>query len=151
KYHHRNTPNLNQLFVWDVKTREKVLEVVKQMSHAAMDFSPDGRQFALGHQDGSIWLYDLEGDKGKRRLGTGAPNHSLRYSADGSRLALSSLETPEVRICNTADGDALHVLKHGAAVRGLSWLDDATLLACACKDFQVYVWNMRSTPRIQAL
>jgi serine/threonine-protein kinase len=56
-------------------------------------FSPDGRQLAVGVDDGknvNVWVYDLSGTSSIRQLTLGGKNRFPVWSADGARIAFQS-------------------------------------------------------------
>jgi WD40 repeat protein len=77
-----------QLFFWDCKSPEATEVAVDGAGGNDLAYSPDGRLFALGHEDGSVSLHDRE--KGQERgrydwkLGRVA---CLAFAADGMTAA----------------------------------------------------------------
>ena len=106
-------------------------------------FSPDGREIAVGCDDGvHIWATN-----GVARLtipGITSGVWSVTYSPDGRLLATSSRDGA-VRIWDAETGKLSGLpLKHPSVVRVLSFSPDSKLLATGCADRYVRVWEVET-------
>ncbi len=73
-------------------------------------FSPDGENFALGLEDGIVWIYQTDSLKHIKTLtGPGKYCNAIAYSPDGSLLATASVESG-VRVWNTTDWSVRYTL-----------------------------------------
>ncbi|MBI3865187.1 MAG: protein kinase, partial [Planctomycetia bacterium] len=141
KHHQPGDEAASRVQVWNLETGQLVLRPAETMHHSACDFSPDGRQLALGTTGGEIVLYDLSTGEITRRL-TGKPlAHTLRFHPTQPWLAISSLPSAVVEVCAIDGGAVLFSLPHPAGVRGVAWRGDGRFLAAACANYHVYVWN----------
>jgi WD40 repeat protein len=133
-----------QLEVWDLERRRAVVEVAGGVVDEAMDFRPDSRALAVGREDGAISLYELPSGKELRRLEGGPRALGLAFHPGGYQLAVCC-GRPEaaVVIRDVQTGRPVGApLAHPAEVAGLAWRDDGRLLATACGDGRVHVWDM---------
>jgi hypothetical protein len=65
-----------------------------QRSYETPRFSPNGRQLAVGIDDGrdpNIWVYDLSGNSLIRQLTLGGKNRFPVWTPDGARIAFQSI------------------------------------------------------------
>src|SRR6185369_13766734 len=121
------------LRVWDLITKQAVVRLLGGVHHYAMDFTPDGKQIAVGQKDGAIVFYDLPTGIEARRWNAVAMPHSLAFHPSGKKLAISSLEGKAVEVRDVATGDLVgHPIHQPAGIRGLAWRPDGNLLAMAC-------------------
>src|SRR5262249_31086127 len=108
---------------------------------ATVGFSPDGRQLAIGQDDGTIVFCELATGKEARRL-RGLPNpYRLVFHPDGSKFAVASLTSRAVVVYDAATGQVKEKLAdHPAGVRDLAWHPLGHLLATASGD-DAYLWD----------
>jgi WD40 repeat protein/Tfp pilus assembly protein PilF len=111
--------------------------------HSAV-FSPDGRRFVLAHDDGEILQYDPANGQLLRRWRGPEPvgPRDLAWSPDGDRIAITSGGTgePVCWILEARTGRVLRTIRlprHGE----LAWSPDGTMLATACDDRKIYIWE----------
>jgi len=151
-------PSTSPLVVWNWDTEEKLFEAAQAGSAEAIDFSVKGRRLAVGSPNGRVRIYSLprgellndlepQRDSGQR----GAPQ-TVRFSPSGEWLATWGQGDQFVEIWSLAVTQRLARLLHTDVVNGLSWHPQGHLLATACKDSHVYMWqtndfdNPRSIP-----
>src|SRR5205823_2619355 len=102
-------------------------------------FSRDSRWLAYGQPGGVIGLVDLNGEEKEKSFPPGATPYHLAFAPDGSKLAVSAQNTVQVR--QTSSGDVLKTFSHPANVYGVDWSSDGRLIAAACANGSVYLWN----------
>ncbi|HEY2250057.1 MAG TPA: protein kinase, partial [Planctomycetaceae bacterium] len=149
KHHLQGQEHLSRVHVWDLDRGEIVLKPAEPAHQNAMDFAPDGHSFALGTPTGAIVSFDLRTGENTGRLPVGQPPHSIRFHPSRRWLAVSSvapvaIADANVRVWDLDGAGVRYAFRHPAGVRGIAWRDDGKLLATACGDFNVYVWNTDS-------
>lgn len=107
------------------------------------DFSLDSQALAFSHCDGHIHLLNLVSGQDKKHLGATARSiNAIAFHPNGRHVAISSREKDHaLQILNLHEDHVSRILPHPAGVNGIAWSDDGKLLATACDDFHVYVWD----------
>jgi WD40 repeat protein len=136
--------------VWNV-VRDKI---VLEAPPGFLDFSPDSRRMAVAiTADHSVALYDLASSEVVKRLAPrAAPPRALAFHPDGRQLAIASLEADHaVEIYDIEADRSLVNWPLPAGVRAVAWRPDRGMLAAACGDFRLYVWDMETQRRVAVL
>jgi WD40 repeat protein len=145
----RDVPNLFR--IWDVDRGKMVLEWPKGIYYSAMDFSEDGRWAALAQYKGPVVVYDLAAGEETNRFDRGAEPFSMRLSPDARALAISGYNSPVVELRDTLTGALAATLPHPGTVWRMSWHPGGKILAAACADGNLYVWDTATTQRLAVL
>jgi len=135
------------LAVWDWRKGTKLFGAPHGIHAAAVDFSPDGRMLAVGTDDGKLMVYSvpagdpfpgihLKLDSGAARL-----PQALRFHPSGHLLAECSRDDQFVQIWDVKGRQLVERLFHSGVVHDLTWHPRGELLATACQDSKVYLWN----------
>jgi len=132
-----------KLRVWNLAERRVLLEIQDRRCRT-FDFSPDSRWIALAQHEGPIEVYDLESGRLVHSLNQQLLPFGLRFHPRELQLAVSSDLSPTVEIRDVQTGAILQSLIHSNRVRGVAWGAQGTLLATACSDRHVYVWDAAS-------
>jgi WD40 repeat protein len=150
-----------QILVWNWQTARKLFSLAHEISGEAIDFSADGRKLAIGQTSGRVVVYSLpEGtvlNEFELRLTSGNPRvpQALRFSPSADCLAESSLDDWSVQIWRLESvhrrPSLLMSLYHPAEVYDVAWHQRGELLATACADSCVYLWNTNRTDRSKKL
>jgi serine/threonine protein kinase/WD40 repeat protein/lipoprotein NlpI len=136
--------------VWDWEHKKVRISTPALNGYGLLDFSADSKLVALGDEGGSISVFEVATGK-RRRLAGGGRLHSLAFHPRGRELAASYLTpTQAVRVYNLNTGQ-FRTVPHPNMVRGLAWDASGKLLATACGDNKVYVWDMAAGLRIATL
>jgi serine/threonine protein kinase/WD40 repeat protein len=152
--HHTYSPK--QLWVWDLEDLPRgrpVLQLEPGAYHEGFDFSPDSRLIAVDCRNRETVIYDLPGGKVVRTLPPGllpATPRALRFDPEGRRLAVSSMQAPYAEIRELDTGKSTK-LPHAQQVRAVAWRRDGRLLATACDDRSVYVWDVATGQQVHVL
>ncbi|CBH13722.1 cell division cycle protein, putative [Trypanosoma brucei gambiense DAL972] len=108
-----------------------------------VSWSEDGNHLALGADDGSVEIWDVEAERITRRL----HQHTDRVGAlswNGSVLSSGSKDTT-IRINDLRDPLGTWTLQaHRQSVCGLRWSPDGLRLASGGNDNQLLLWDMRT-------
>lgn len=132
--------------VWDWK-EQRVVSDFNDVHQFAFDFSRDGRRAALGGTDGSIRVHDFETGQTTAQFAGSAQPHSLRFSPNGSQIAVSGNAKMLVEIHDVARGQKVATLTNAAAVRQVGWHPDGKSLAAPCANGQTVIWELGARPR----
>ena len=121
-------------------------------ARAVPSFSPDGRRLATGQADGTIVLYDLPTGSVAATWRTMLPVTRMAFSPDSKQLALATEKAPLlVQVRSVETGEDLYQLAQAAPVHHLAWHPSRPLLAVACDDSSIYLWDTVTASRKQVL
>jgi WD40 repeat protein len=132
-----------ELKLWDLKTRQAVLEFSLQENIGSLAFTPDGqRLMAPAGRTGVIKIWDVRTGKEDTCFGPAIPAiEQLALSPDGKRIATPGANGA-VYIWDAATGQRLLILAaHAEAVRSLTFSSDGRRLATASTDGMVKIWD----------
>jgi WD40 repeat protein len=127
--------------IWDAQTGEVLANLdvsLVEQDVTVADFSPDGRQIALGGYNGYLIFYDTNtGEAGQPIQAHSGPIWSMDYSPDGSRLATASVDGT-VKLWDSSTG-ALQLTLGGypQPVTGVVFSPDGRMLYTADNNGQV--------------
>ena len=129
------------LAVWDVDRSALCLRDPGPVSAWAARFSPDSRRIALGHEDGSLRIYEVKsGQPSKIWHGPGLVE-DLAFRPDGKQLAVDTWGSPGTcRILDVDTGQLLRVIAldgHGS----VAWSPDGTGLAITSGEAKISLWD----------
>jgi WD40 repeat protein len=142
--------------VWDWQKVEKLFGVAHGIQGAAVDLSSDGRMLAVGTDDGKVIMYSLPGGdvlhKLDLRLDTGAVRapQALRFHPSGNLLAECCRYDQHVQVWDFARTQQVARLYHSGVVRDLAWHARGDLLATACEDSRIYLWNTNTMDNVDS-
>ncbi len=131
--------------IWDVERGERILRIEGLSSHAAADFSPDGRRVSVV-RGSDIVVFDLETGRETWKFPIGGGTEILRFHPDGRRLAVTFPGEPAVRIFDVESSREVGILDFLDRIYWIDWSRDGGLLAIGCNDSRGYVvesgaWN----------
>ncbi|KIJ60810.1 hypothetical protein HYDPIDRAFT_116664 [Hydnomerulius pinastri MD-312] len=134
--------------VWDSVNGEVVFESLKGHSGRVQCavFTPDGEQLVTCAEDNAICRWDMESGE---LIGTPLEGHTREVygvvpSPNGKILASSGGDNT-VRFWDLKTGDSKPTfLQHGDWVTAAAFSSDGRLLAVACYDTKVYIWDMEA-------
>jgi WD40 repeat protein len=150
-----------RIILWDWQSGQQLFSLEHGIHEEAVDFSSDGGKLAIGQASGRVAVYALPQGKllneFEPTLLTGHPRkpHALRFSPSANSLAECSLDEQTVQIWALEAGSGsmgpLKSLYHPAEVYDLAWHPRGELLATACADSCVYLWNTTRADRGEKL
>jgi len=143
----------NQIVVCNWEKGEKLFEIEQGIRAQAIDFSADGCKLAVGWTNGHVIVYALpEGEVLQEldlRWESGSPRapQVLRFNPSGDLLAESCLDDLNVQIWDLTTAQKIWRLYHPGKVYDLSWHPQGELLATACGDGCIYLWDTNRTDK----
>jgi WD40 repeat protein len=141
--------------IWDVATGQRVTQLPDAPGKPAIGayaFSPDGRLFATGYDQGAARIWDARGWSPLRSLAGHAQKvQAIAFAPGGRVLATGSVDTT-VRLWPVESGAAPIVLRGDAgAVFALAFAPDGQTLAVGTVDGVVKFWNIRTRREVATL
>jgi serine/threonine protein kinase/WD40 repeat protein len=142
------------LKVWRLAERKCIVETEAAFTSkmGAADFSPDGRELVVGHQDGTLSLHDLSSGQPPRQLQPGltAIGH-LAFHPKKRQVAVACI--PDVRICDLESGKVVTTLPMSRGASWVAWNPEGTTVAAsgAGTDFKIYLWDPATRKQTQVL
>jgi WD40 repeat protein/Tfp pilus assembly protein PilF len=130
--------------LWDLRQGEPALVGVLEPIGHAFDFSRASGIFASGRTDGSIALFDcVSGRRIKLLSQPMGPVRKLAFSPNGRQIAINtSNSNDEVQVFDLGKDRVIASFPHPAMTGDIAWRDDGRLLAVACEDQRIYVWDV---------
>jgi len=141
----------NRLQVFDLKRGEDVLNLVDGIHENAVDFSPDGHSLVTGRADGSIRLYNLSDGRELNKWDVKFTPGTLRFHPRDRKVAVSSRESLVVQLFDVERGQVIKTWTHRGYINDLAWHPDGLLLATACSDSDIYVWDTEKAEQYAVL
>ncbi|GJP63877.1 hypothetical protein CLOP_g20909 [Closterium sp. NIES-67] len=116
----------------------------------AAALSPDGKEAAVGGEDGAVRVFSVKGDtleevaKLERHRG---PITAVRYSPDGSMLATGD-QNREALVWDTATREVKmrNMVYHTARISAIAWAPDSARVATASLDMSIIVYDVSKPP-----
>jgi len=102
--------------------------------------SPNGRHVAVGYEDGTAELCNVETGT-RAALKSSGPVIALAFSPD-SRLLLAATSTGATRLWDVSTGLAVIDLEHDVGVAGAAFARDGAKFLTLCRDQHVRVWDV---------
>jgi eukaryotic-like serine/threonine-protein kinase len=141
--------------IWDLAGSPPSL-VIEFKSGSNWDaFHPNGRQVVATLTDGSTVLYDLNSPRLAPRLLARLNDGPVDWHAfdpSGDKLALASANGSAVHILDGRSGKALSApWRPKAPILSLAWHPSGKLLAAACQDRLIHVWDIARAQEVAVL
>jgi WD40 repeat protein len=109
----------------------------------SVSFSPDGQLLATSGEDGTVRLWNLQGQELEKPFrGHRGLVRSVSFSPDGQLLATAGKDGT-VRLWNLQGQEVEKIEGHQGEVKSVSFSPDGQLLATAGKDGTVRLWNLQ--------
>jgi WD40 repeat protein len=146
-----------QIVVWNWRAKRQLFTRPYGVSGEALDFSGDGRRLAVGGPEGKVEVFALpEGElqctlELKLDSREPRPPQALRLSPSGDLLAVSSTDDQYVELWDLGTRKRIAPLYHVGLVRDLAWHPGGQLLAAACEDSGVYLWQTNDYQKARKL
>lgn len=135
-------PGKTVCHIWDLEERAVRFSIPFAVNLGTLNFSADSRAMAVGEQNGTIHVFDVETGQEMRNFSSVSSPYSIAFHPGKNQIAVSSHLSPQVYVHDLDSNQAPRLLPHPAGVRGIMWNPDGRFLATACADARVYVWNV---------
>ena len=135
------TANQRQLRLWDWQARRIAFQPSLPSDQPVFEFSHDGRYFAFQIADGILAICDSVNGNVIRRIDVGTAMTKISWNPGGASVAIVCSKGRTVQIHDVSTGDRLNSLHPPDFVWDLAWHPHSSLLATACEDGHVYVWD----------
>ncbi len=141
----------DSIHLWDTKTGSEILAITefqdtegKDLSYTenmnTVDFTPDGKAFAVGSDDDHVRIYDLEGEQ-LAIINTEYDVESLAYSPDGKRIATIGYDT-FVGLWDATSGEKIaEAVGHTDDFGAVMFAPDSTALIIGNSDGNAWLWD----------
>src|SRR5262249_12993386 len=119
-------------------------DIREPMRLFALAFHPDGRRLALGHNDGTVSVYELDTKTRLKRVTIGRVPATLAFHPSKSRLAAACGDSVRIVDVDSDSGNTLQTLelpKAKAWWYGIAWHPEGRLLAATCDDTNIHIWD----------
>jgi WD40 repeat protein len=130
--------------VWDLEGgRDRPIVTLADVA-GGPNVAADGRAVAARLADGAVVLVELPSGRQRRRLRPGAPSQGVALHPGGRLVAVGSAAPDRVQVCDLEAGTVVCQMPHPDKVTALAWAPDGRLLAAACFDHRIHLWDGRS-------
>ncbi len=139
------------VLVWKVDASEPVALHPESpgIYEYAYAFHPNGQQFAVGHVDQTVDVYDLATGKKVHHLKASAKPFWLVFHPREHKLAVAADNC--ILLFDTITGKEIPTLRYLAGVTqtySLSWHPDGRRLAAGCNDRKIHLWDTQTATEI---
>lgn len=130
--------------LFDPKTRRSVRRLDAAGSMLSLAWSPDGNVIACGCQDNRVCTWRLPNGEDTSMAGYASKPKALSFSADGRLLATAGGHDASVW---NIGGDAaesrtpIRLVGHASPITALAFAPVRALLATACRDGHLHLWE----------
>jgi serine/threonine protein kinase/WD40 repeat protein len=132
------------LEVWEIGDNTPRRIVALADATALPVFAADGRSLVAPLPKGETAVIELPEGRERRRLLAGGPAEVLALHPAGKLLAVAGGQFDGVRVLNLETGLVAYRLPHPHTVQGLAWAPDGKMLATACNDLRIRLWDAAS-------
>ncbi len=130
--------------LWDVRTgKNRKITSKSQTSLSGIVFNPKGDKIAGWTTDNEVYLWDVNTGKMKSTLTMNTDYiGSVEFDNNGGTIAVAGSTHPSVQLWNVLTGKYIGSLyEHGANVSDVVFSSDGHILASACFDGKLRLWN----------
>ena len=131
------------VYRYDPKTSEQTLLIETKSTINEVAFAPDGVRLAIGFEDNTIELWNVETQAYLSILNEHSYSvRSLAFAPNGTTLASGS-DDGTVKVWDLTSGTVRYSFEdHTDLVLGVAFAPDGSLLASASNDGSIRVWDM---------
>ena len=139
---------IERIRVFDVATVKELCAIPTHLTEfAGVCFSPDERQVAWGHADGTIRVWDIDADREvmQLRFVKDAPIHALAFSPDGKRL-LATNRNGFMRLWDLRSGKPIAEYTAPSGIRVLAFTQDGQFAVTGNYDGYARLYRLPDSP-----
>jgi eukaryotic-like serine/threonine-protein kinase len=119
--------------------------------YGAHAFSPDGRQLAVGQQEG-VLCFDLATGQEVKRWRLPARAHTLAFHPNSRKLAIGYTSSAVASVYDTESGALLTNLPVGASLNQVvAWHPDGERVAVGSSQPRIQIWNAAAKRKVTTL
>jgi WD40 repeat protein/serine/threonine protein kinase len=145
----------HRVFVWNLRERtvERILEATPGYWTYKLDFRPDGKVVAVGSDDGSVWVWDLDTGVLLAQLEHGPRIGEVVFSPDGSRLLVGLAGGGDLVVHETENWQEVGRIRtaHDTRVTSISFHPKGHVFASVGRDVLVRLWSARTLEPLASL
>jgi len=130
-----------RLKVWDLARNEVIATPADLKELKNLAFSPDSSTVAVTTKDGAVITYSLIYRKKLTPLAPPVVAWAIRFHPTVARLAIANEWGLKVEVRDLETGRVIQSITPSNVVYNLAWHPDGSLLAGACADTRVYIWD----------
>ncbi len=147
KYHRGGThATPAMLRIWNVTTGQQVAGWDENLGAAAVAFSSDGREVAVGFRDGTVVRYALPSGDELGRIELAEEASCLACAPHGQRLAIGQLQRRRVVLVDLSTGHR-DELETPQGVHALAWRSGHDEIALGCSDGSILLVGLEPNHR----
>ncbi|PWU10116.1 MAG: hypothetical protein C5B50_26120 [Verrucomicrobia bacterium] len=131
--------------IWDLANRKRLFSISTNpntQGFRTVAFSPREPNVAVAQAGGPIILYDLNS---KSEIWSHEPRlptpDGVVFNPSGTRIAVPSRHEPVMEILDALTGETTRLLTNASGAYGAAWHPQGRLLATACADAKVHLWD----------
>jgi serine/threonine protein kinase/WD40 repeat protein len=129
------------LEIWEINGNSGRQVCVLPDASALPSFAADSGSLVAPLPNGDVAVIELPSGQERRRFSSGGPAETVAMHAGGKLLAVAGGRSTGARVIELETGTVIHRLPHSDTVQGLAWSPDGTLLATACNDLRIRLWD----------
>ena len=137
--------------LWNVQNHQEIATLRYEKWAFAVDFSPDGERLAVGYENGSVKIWDVQRRRVEAtRQGDTKSLLSVKFSPDSQRLASAGYQG-EIKLWDVAGWKLRGTLRtHTGTVKDIAFSDDGKTLASASHQV-IRLWDVDSGAQLAEL
>ena len=137
--------------LWNVRDRQEIATLRDEKWALAVDFSPNGEQLAVGYEDGTVKIWNVQRQRVvATREGDARHVFSVKFSQDSQLLASAGYHG-EIRLWDVAGWQHRGTLHTRiGTVRDIAFSENGKALASASREV-VHLWDVQSGAQLTAL
>jgi WD40 repeat protein len=134
--------------VFRLASGERLLRFTNAISGRVMDFSHDDGFLVVGGADSTLRVIELTNGQTVRRLDGPALPVAIRFRPGTGQFAVAWTNRFTVDLMDATPGGTARNMSFPSGIEALAWSPNGHLLAVACADRRVFLWNMDTGGRL---